>query len=370
MDQEAAQIALPPRLMQDLPPWQRYLVLLVVFAITAALALQIVAPINDFDWRMFSQGLRYQLSGQNPYPLGWELEEHYEFYYPPWAALFFWPLANAPVDWIVALDVAILIVLVLDVGRPPALLLILQPMFYLLLASGNIELLSGGLGVWLILLDVKGWKRGLALLLLAIKPQTMILLLLLEGIRTLVERDWRAIAVAGGIGGVALGAFPLWLPNVFWNQHGAGGSSFSIIGAGGLPMALLFTVAVLILMWKRWDEWRALAILLSLVWTPYVMPFSYVTLFFVMLRSAWWRVVAFVGGSIALLPVFFYDYHSKERVGVAMFLLMAALLSQRDATQTETAIAEVRGGEPLPERVKRIAARIVVRFRAQETERL
>lgn len=124
-------------------------------------------------------------------------------------------------------------------------------------------------------------------------------------------------------------------------------------------MALLFTA--LIVGWfafrKRLDEWRTLAILLSLVWTPYVMPFSYVVLFFVLLRAAWWRVVAYVGGSIALLPIFFYDYHSKERIGVAVMLLLATVLSERDPTQTEAAIAERRGGPFLPELLRRLAAR-------------
>jgi hypothetical protein len=146
---------------------QWYVLLALVFIVSFLGALRFVQPINDFDWRMFSQGIRYMLHGQNPYPVGWVMTEHYEFYYPPWSVIFFAPIAYFPPNVILALDAAIWIVYVLDRGKTASLLMIIHPIFYMLLAAANVELIAGLLGYWLILTGATGWKRGIALLLIA-----------------------------------------------------------------------------------------------------------------------------------------------------------------------------------------------------------
>src|SRR4051812_35399220 len=91
-------------LRERMPRRQWYLLLAIVFVVSFLAALRFVHVTNDFDWRMFSQGIRYLMHGQNPYPVGWVMKEHYEFYYPPWSVIFFAPIAYFPPNVILALD--------------------------------------------------------------------------------------------------------------------------------------------------------------------------------------------------------------------------------------------------------------------------
>ncbi len=324
----------------EMPRWQQTIVLLIVFCLSFAGAARFLPVIGDIDWRMFSQGLRYQLAFENPYFLTGEGLDTYEFYYPPWAVVFLWPIANFPASWILGLDVALWLVFIMAMGRPPALLLVLHPMFLMLLASANIELVGMLLGMWLLLNNVQGWQKGVALLLIAIKPQSLILLLLLEGLRTLYQRDWQAIAVMAVGAGVPFLLFPQWLPFVFGTPDEGWVWSFSVIGIGGLSLALIITAVIVYFMRRRLNEWRTLAIFLSYVWTPYVLPFSYVGTFFTLRNASWLRIGAFIVLSCAVLPLYFQDFHTLERAGAAIMLLLAVALSPRDPSQTEAALAQ------------------------------
>jgi len=322
---------------------QRTIALAVVFVVSMAGALAFVKPINTFDFDNISHGMGYLLRGTNPY---WSLDK-YQFYFPPWSVVFLWPLAFLNVGWMVALDVAIWIIYVLARGKPTALLLLIHPLFILLIASGNSEIVGLVFGIWLVQSNLKGWPRGVALLLLTIKFQTVFLLILLEGVRILLDRDWQAVAVIGAVAIPTIVIFPQWIPNYFVNPAGAWGYPFSVIGTGGVLAALAFTALILLVMRRRLDEWRTMAIFLSLVWTPYVLPFSFIAIFIPLARAKWWRVLAFLGGSIALLPFFFQKFHYLEREGTILMLALALLLCERDAEQTEYAVAE-RYGKQYP----------------------
>lgn len=323
------------RLSTRISPRQRLWVLCVVFVLCMAASLVFVKPINSFDFDNINHGLGMMLVGVSPY---W-FKGIYQYYFPPWSVFFLWPLAFVTVAWMVALDVALWIVYVLARGRLPALLFLIHPLFILLIASGNSEIIGLVVGVWLIQANVKGWPRGVAMLLLTIKFQTAFLLILLEGLRILLDRDWEALAVIPALAIPAMIRFPQWIPNYFKNPAGAWGYSFSVIGTGGVLAAVSITIIILYIMRKRLDEWRALAIFLSLVWTPYVLPFSFISIFIPMMRAKWWRVLVFLGGSIALLPIFFQQFHTWERVGTILMLMLAVLLCQRDPQQAEGAVA-------------------------------
>ena len=90
----------------------------------------------------------------------------------------------------------------------------------------------------------------------------------------------------------------------------------------------------------------ALAALLSLVWTPYVNPYSYAVLLVLFRKTPAWRTLLYLVISIAELPFLFAEFHDLERYGVLLFLLLTALLSAPDPEQTEDAIA-ARHDHPL-----------------------
>jgi hypothetical protein len=150
--------------------------------------------------------------------------------------------------------------------------------------------------------------------------------------------------------------FPLWIPNLFANPHDAWTFSASAIGTGGIPLALLVTGITLgiFAIRKRLGEWRTLSLFLSLIWTPYVILFSYITTVYIMARSSWWRVILFIVGGLALLPFLFQQYHGREREGLILMMLMAVLLSVREPDQTEDAIAARGEGASLLTLLRRI----------------
>jgi hypothetical protein len=119
-----------------------------------------------------------------------------------------------------------------------------------------------------------------------------------------------------------------------------------VLGAWGTWAALGVTTLVLLVMRRRLTEWRTLAVLLSFVWSPFVSPISFAVLLVLMRNTPAWRNLVYVAASIALLPVLFQEYHTYERYGMLLFLLMAAALSVPDADQTEAQIA-ARSGRPL-----------------------
>src|SRR5215212_9112761 len=83
-------------LRSQLTGWRWYALLAIVFVVSFSAVLRFVHGTNTLDWDMFSQGIRYMMRGQNPYPVGWVMTKHYEFYYPPWSVIFFAPLAFFP----------------------------------------------------------------------------------------------------------------------------------------------------------------------------------------------------------------------------------------------------------------------------------
>lgn len=347
------------------------LFLALVFVVTLVMTYLVLEPINHDDWVRTVQQIRYLWRGENPYcdPYcdGLTIDPDLAAYgaypgtipYSPWYMFFFGVLYYATARLVVALNVAFWSVIILDSGRLPALVLVLHPTFLMLWASANIDFLINGVGLWLILRGARGWRRGVALLLIAIKPQVLPLVLMLEGARTLWERDWEAMLTMASVTLISILLYPTWLTETLRTYFGAldgsgvatetrtlSGYSFSVFGAWGVLPALAVTAAVLILMRRRLTEWRALAVLLGLVWTPYINPYSFTVLLLLFRKESAWRVGTYLGLSIATLPILFAEFHQYERYGTLAFLLLAAVLTTPDREHTEEAIA-VRHAVPI-----------------------
>ncbi|MBN1203176.1 MAG: hypothetical protein JXJ20_15100 [Anaerolineae bacterium] len=374
------------RSARDLIPGRYYpLFLTLVFLTSLAIAYLFVPVINHDDWVRTAQNLRYMWRGQDayldPWPDDFQIDQDLQAYdipfwgsigYSPWMMFYFGVLIYATARVVIALNVACWMVIILDSGRPAALILILHPAFIMLWASANIGFLVNGVGLWLICRDVRGWRRGTVLMLIAIKPQVMPLLLVLEGLRTLWERDWEAVLTMAGIFAVSVSLFPTWLfdtlPTYLSGIGGGGvttsdrtlaGYSFSVFGAWGAGAALAVTAFILLCMRRRLTEWRTLAVLLGFAWTPYVNLYSFAVLLILFRKAPAWRVLLYLVIGFGIGQYAFVEFHTRERIGTLVFLLAAAALTAPEPDQTEEAIA-ARRHEPIFPPV-----RALVRWRAQ-----
>lgn len=342
------------------------LFLAVLFMVSTLTAYLAVRPINHLDWVTTSQFLRYMTRLQDPYDDTLSMDsdllvydvEYESLPYAPWSAFYFGPLAYVSTRMILALSVAAFVVVMVDFGKPFALVLILHPTFWMLLASGNTDFLVNGIGLWLIFRGMRGWRMGVVIMLMAIKPQVLPFLIALEGVRIVWERDWKTVLTMALIAGTSLALFPGWLDwpldtlssylDVIRGVKTAddvkfgGGYPFSVFGAWGVLPALVVTAAVLLLMRRRLTEWRTLAVLLGFVWTTYVNPYSYSVLLILFRKTPVWRIALYLALSLATLPVLFVEWHRYERIGVLAFLLLAAWLAAPMPDQTEEAIARRR----------------------------
>ncbi len=352
---------------RDLIPKRYYVLFLTVVFVTSLWSAYLLLPtFNEMDWIRTVQQVRNLWRGVNPY-----CDPYCEFHnfdpdlpvdetyvsvkvYSPWVMFYLGVLAYASTRVIVALNVAFWIIIILDSGRPAALILILHPAFLMLWASANPDFVLNGVGLWLIIRGVQGWRRGVALMLIAIKPQILPLLLLLEGVRTLWERDWQAVGVMAGIGIVSVALYPAWLtdtiPALLGFSQGISPEEkaglgelfsypFSPFGAWGVWAAVGISVVIVLLMARRLTEWRTLAVLLSFVWTPHLSLYNYALLLILFRQTSAWRVLLYLGLSLGSLPFLFREYHQYERYGVLLFLLLAAVLTSAEPDQTEEAIA-------------------------------
>lgn len=374
---------------RELIPRRYYpLFLSTVFLSSLLSAYLMVPPINEMDWIRTVQQVRNLWRGVNPY-----CDPYCEFrdfdpdlpvdetyvsvkVYSPWVMFYFGIFAFASTRVILALSVACWMIIILDSGYPAALLLILHPAFLMLWASANPDFVINGVGLWLILRGARGWRRGVALMMLAIKPQILPLVILLESFRALWERDWEAIGVMAGLGLFSVALYPSWLLDTLPALLGLTSSvspeesaglgelfsyPFSVYAAWGVGAALAVTVIIVALMRRRLTEWRALTVLLSLVWTPHLSLYNYALLLILFRKTPGWRVVTYLVLSLATLPVLFREYHHYERYGVLVFLLLAAALTTPDVEQTEEAIARRVGRPVLP------PAHLLIRWQARRS---
>lgn len=345
---------------RDLVPRQYYMLFLAfVFVTSLFSAYALIHPINEMDWIRTVQQIRNLWRGENPFCTPYcefhdfdpdlTINEHFVSVkvYSPWVMFYFAPLAYATARTVIALSIASWVVIILDSGTPAALILIFHPAFWMLFASSNADFLISGIGLWLIYRGERGWRRGIALMLIGIKPQILPLFLILECLRVLWEHDWETIAVMAVMGCGSVVLYPDWLFETVPSLLGLIDNTsrelfsypFSVFGAWGVWGAVGISAVILVIFARRLTEWRTLSVILGFVWAPHLSLYNYALLPLLFRKAAMWRILLYLGVSIAMLPIFFRDFHQHERIGIFLFLLFAALLSPPDPEQTEQAIA-------------------------------
>ncbi len=299
----------------DSAPLKRNLFLLLLFVVVFVIVRLVIQPINNTDYQSFQRALDFVVKGQPPYaePQYWSF---------PWLAWILLPVHYQPIETWLALEIAIFVAVMFDLGKPFSLLMLIHPIFIVLIASSNPEWLVIGPGLWLLYRFPRGWTRGLAWILLSTKPQALAFLLVFDGIQALLERDWRAILL---LGIVVIAGF-LAYPNFLQNIHG-GAWSATTIAHFGIIGALIASVAVLALRWNRRADIRTICLLLAPLWAPYMLQYSYMTLLFIMRSASLLRVALFTVGSIIIVAIFWKDYHVSEHLGTLGMVLLAALLA-------------------------------------------
>jgi hypothetical protein len=231
---------------------------LLLFVIVFIGARLIVPPINNTDYLVSISALRSVIIGQTTYGSGYLM--------PPWSFIFLLPISGQIINVWLALTIALFTAAIVDLGGWSALPLLLHPGLITMVASSNPEWLLVGSGLWLYYRGGnRGWKRGLAWLLLSCKPQTTFIFLIFDGISAFRQRDWRAFTLSGSVVVVMLALFPTYLPN-FNPDVGAGATIFY---AYGVPSALLATLIVLAIRWTRRSDWATIGLLLAPIWAPY-----------------------------------------------------------------------------------------------------
>jgi hypothetical protein len=296
---------------------QRNLFLVALFLVVFVIVRLVVRPINNTDYLVFQRALDSLSSGHSPYA-------EWQFISLPWSAWLMLPLHYQPLETWLALEVAIFVVVMLDLGSPLSLLMLIHPIFIVLIASANPEWLMVGPGLWLLYRYPRGWTRGLAWVLLSGKPQAVAFLLVFDGIQALRERDWKAIVVMGSVAVAGFLAYPEFFKNV---QTGFGYWSMTTIAHFGVSGAALATAVILALRWRRRADLRTLCLLLAPIWVPYMLQYSYMTLLFVMRGASFLRILVFTIGSLAIVAIFWKDFHVSEHLGTLGMVLLAALLA-------------------------------------------
>ncbi len=92
----------------------------------------------------------------------------------------------------------------------------------------------------------------------------------------------------------------------------------------------LVTAIILIVRRHRLADTKTLGILLSPVWTPYLLQYSYVSTAFTLRKAGFLRNLIYVTACIALAVITWQGYHVAEHVGALGMLLLAALLAPAD----------------------------------------
>jgi len=308
---------LPAKIAREplvLARWIKSAFLLIVVFLTVRVSLK---PTNNLDYLNDQNGMLKILHGQNPYLEGTFIE-------PPWSAYLLFPIVFQPLETWLALDVALFVAMAFDLGKPSSLLLLAHPIFFFLLASSNPEWLFVGPGLWLLYRAKYGWRRGLAWLFMACKPQTMAFLLIFDGWRAFRQRDWPAFGMAGGVAALTLLANPHIFSIVgsalaYWSS--------SVLPSYGLLFTIGATVVLLLLRTGRWRDRRTLGILLAPIWSPYFLEYSAVAVIFTLRGAGWIRTILFMIGSFGIGYLFLRQFHVAEAAGILGITLLASLLA-------------------------------------------
>lgn len=227
---------------------------------------------STFDFEAILSGVRAILNGVNP----WAPEVNlHDYYNPPHAALFLWPMLFITPKILVAIGGALLMAVAFYQKAWVGLAWFGTNILLYLIAAGNIDMLIIGGGLLLLFAaDARREKRGALLLrvmaygLLLIKPQAG---LLIVGLYVLLRRDWKGALIATVVYGVLFAPlWPEWLRHLLTNPpRSQSEAAQSLWGKFGPVFAVVVAVGVVLA--RRWKYWQLGGLLVGIL-APYAMP--------------------------------------------------------------------------------------------------
>lgn len=228
--------------------------------------------VNDFDFGNMQRGVRLLLSGDNPWAPETRIPDYYN---PPFAVLFQWPMLFTTPRIYLAIGGALLFAFIFYHKTWVGLAWFGTNTFLWMIAAGGIDMFLIGAGLLLLTAGDKFFAKwyGLVLRVLAYgilmtKPQGTIFIV---GLYFLLRLDWRGLLASILVYGLPfIGLYPDWVhvlltdppvyqidtPHTLWRQFGP-------VVAG--VVALLFALS------RRWKYWQ-LGGALAGIFTPYGMP--------------------------------------------------------------------------------------------------
>jgi len=228
--------------------------------------------VNSYDFHNMQNGLRQLLSGIDPWAPATRAPD---FYNPPHALLFLWPMLYLSPQAFLTLGSACLFALVFYMRAWVALAWFATNTALFLIAAGGIDMFVIGAGLLILLAGDLAYstKRGLALRVVAygilmIKPQGGLFIVLLYLVTRL---DWKGALLSGILYGLLfVPLLPSWGAAVLFDPPLAQTEATHTIWARyGLPVALVVALGTIAA--RKWHYWE-LAGALGGILTPYGMP--------------------------------------------------------------------------------------------------
>lgn len=329
-------------------PWRRAL-LGFVFGLTLVGTATQLWIVNTFDYHNMRRGILALLEGSNPWAEATRLSD---FYNPPFALFFLWPLLIMGPKGFLSLGAALLAAYAFYRRAWVALGWFGTATLVWLIAAGGVNMYLMGMGLWLLALgdrlSAKSWWRTLLFVLgygfLLVKPQGGLFIVLLH---IYLRRDWRAVILSALIYGLAFAAYyPDWLHVLRTDPPpGQNIEKHSLAGYFGLPLAGI--VAILVTCSRPWAYW-----VLGGAWAGILSPYALpgVPIFLVLMgarsRKALLAYLLYAAGMAWLTwprevppQVEYYSYVDAFlrifHLGMLGYALTLAILSPAPTTETD-----------------------------------
>lgn len=228
--------------------------------------------VKDFDFGNMRAGAAFMLAGGNPWAQETRLPD---FYNPPFAILFLWPLVLITPRLVLVLGGSLLFALVFSERAWVALAWFASNIFLWIVAAGGVDMYVIGAGLLLLLAGDRRYATTLGLILrvagygfLLVKPQGGIFIV---GLYLLMRGDWKGLLLSAAVYGLPfMRYYPDWLRVLLTDPPTAQVvASQTIMGRFGpwvaLPLAVWVSAA------RRWKFWQLGGVLAGLL-SPYGMP--------------------------------------------------------------------------------------------------
>jgi hypothetical protein len=317
--------------------------------------------VNHYDFDNMQRGIRLLLQGVNPWTPATRIPD---FYNPPFAVLFLWPMLFATPKIYLVLGGGALFAFAFYQRAWVALAWFATNTVLWLIAAGGIDMFVIGVGLLLLLAGDNPSQKWLGLFwrvlaygLLMVKPQGGVFIVALY---ILTRRDWKGLLLSIFIYGVLfLPLYPAWLSVLLNDPPLAQTEAAHTLMAKFGPLSAGI-IAGLVLVSRKWKYWQLGGVLAGIV-APYGMPGLPIFLTLTSVRT--WvaiPIVVIYSGALAALTwihpppdVDFYTFMSPlmaiyhlSMLGLALTL---ACLSQGEPDADSIAVGDwIKERLPLP----------------------